>query len=63
MNLRRWFSLAVVLLVVLAAAAWLARDLYERVTNRQTASGACDGQPVGTVRIDKNGNPQICLKR
>ncbi len=23
----------------------------------------CEGKPLGAVRIDSNGNPQICIRR
>jgi predicted transcriptional regulator len=53
--------MTVICLGSIAAAGW---TVYEGVSKRVTAiDKGCDGVPVGSVRIDKNGNPQICLKR
>jgi hypothetical protein len=55
--LRQWFSSAVVLLVIPAAAAWLAWDFHKSASLNP---GACI---EGTFRTNDNGSPQICVTR
>lgn len=62
MPLRPSILTVVLLLVVPAAAAWLAWGFYDRAAGRVGQSG-CDGEAVGTIRISDNGSPQICLPR
>lgn len=57
----RRIVMTVICLGSMGAVGW---TVYEGVSNKETANGkGCEGQLIGSVRIDKNGNPQICLKR
>jgi len=45
----------------IGAAGW---SVYQAVDERTVKmTGGCEGHPIGSIRIDENGNPQICLKR
>lgn len=57
----RRIVMTVIFLGTMGAVGW---TVYEGVSKKETAiDKGCEGQPVGSVRVDKNGNPQICLKR
>lgn len=57
----RHIVMTVICLGTIGAVGW---TVYDGVSKEATAiDKGCEGQPIGSVRIDKNGNPQICLKR
>ncbi len=57
----RHVLLTVICLGSVGTLGWLVVGGFQ---NRASAVlDDCDGSAVGTIRINENGNPQICLKR
>lgn len=57
-------GLALVLLVLsVAAAAWMGRDYHDMALGAGEQAQGCDGVPLGATRIDDNGFAQICGRR
>lgn len=60
-NAIRLICLCAICLGIFGFASW---SVYSGMTQKTEALvHGCEGQPIGAVRIDNNGSPQICLKR
>jgi hypothetical protein len=50
-------------LAVPAAAAMIAWEFHSSVAEAKAAvEDGCDGLPLGSIRVDENGAPQICRR-